>query len=464
MRISALLSCVVAILGIAGGLIYFSLATADDAVDSFSRNVTGGWGSAGVGGQYSIAGAAGDFVVDGAAGTIALPAAGVPHSAYLLGVSALNVDMTFRVQTDKPAAGGSQMAYLVARLGGNGSAYLGRLRLAADGSVRLQAVRELNATVSLMGAERVVPGAAHAPNSAIWLRGQVVGANPTIIRLKAWPDGQPEPSIWLYSVTDSAPDLQTAGALGLRTYLAPAATNAPVVFRIDDFRVTSVAPPSADQASDRFSRTVAGGWGSARLGGAYSLAGPPADFAVDGSVGRVTLSASNTARSAYLASVSALDIDISVRVRIDRPAAGGSPMAYLVARRGAGVETGYLGRLRLAADGSVRLQAVREISGTATLLGTEKVVPGVAATPDGAIWLRGQVVGTNPATIRLKAWADGRPEPAAWVYSVADSAPDLQAAGAVGLRAYLAPAATNVPVVFSFDDLLVTSVSSVDGP
>jgi hypothetical protein len=129
----------------------------------------------------------------------------------------------------------------VARYLDNGSAYLGRLRLATDGSIRLQAVQEDGHTSHLLGAEREVPELTNNANRAIWVRGQVVGVNPTTIRLKAWADGQPEPFIWTYSVADASPSQQAAGAVGLRAYLSSTATNAPVRFSFDELRVTNVA-------------------------------------------------------------------------------------------------------------------------------------------------------------------------------------------------------------------------------
>jgi hypothetical protein len=42
------------------------------------------------------------------------------------------------------------------------------------------------------------------------------------------------------------------------------------------------------------------------------------------------------------------------------------------------------------------------------------------------------------------------------MYSVTDSTASLQTAGAVGLRAFLTSGVTNAPVVFTFDDVLVT--------
>jgi hypothetical protein len=91
--------------------------------------------------------------------------------------------------------------------------------------------------------ETKVAGAIHAANSYVWVHAQIVGANPTTIRIKAWANGQPEPTTWLYSVNDSAASLQTAGSFGLAANLPISSTNAPVIFTFDDYRVSSPGTP-----------------------------------------------------------------------------------------------------------------------------------------------------------------------------------------------------------------------------
>src|SRR5205823_4284241 len=108
--------------------------------------------------------------------------------------------------------------------------------------------------------------------------------------------------------------------------------------------------------------------------------------------------------------------------------------------------------------GRVWLQAVRNLAWAGTLLGAEVGVPGLADTGNSYIWLRGQVVEANPTTIRMKAWADGQPEPTAWHYTATDSAAALQSAGTVGLRTFVSSLTSNAPVLFSFDDLQVSGV------
>lgn len=224
------------------------------ADDSFGRQATDGWGMAEVGGAYALESDSRpdvDYDVNGAAGTIAT-AAGAWHSAYLSSVSALDVDISMRVSADKVASGGYQFVYLVARQVSLGETYLGRMQFHPSGSVLLQAGRSTTSkTITMLGTE-VSTGLRQAANGFIWMRMQAVGANPTTIRLKAWNDGQAEPASWQYSVADATASLQSAGAIGLRTYISSAATNAPVVFSFDNFRATGLAsspPPSATPTS-----------------------------------------------------------------------------------------------------------------------------------------------------------------------------------------------------------------------
>ena len=168
--------------------------------------------------------------------------AGTTRAAVLPSVSAQDVDLVVRVQTDKVATGGPQYAYGVARRVSSNTEYRGQVRLLADGSVRLRASRVVAGTETLLGSDVVVSGLTHRPNTFIWLRMQVVGTNPTTIRLKGWADGQAEPATWQYTTTDSEASLQAAGAVGLRTYISSTTTNAPVLFTFDDLRVASVQP------------------------------------------------------------------------------------------------------------------------------------------------------------------------------------------------------------------------------
>jgi hypothetical protein len=75
----------------------------------------------------------------------------------------------------------------------------------------------------------------------------------------------------------------------------------------------------------------------------------------------------------------------------------------------------------------------------------------------GYIWIRAQVVGTNPTTINVKAWADGTTQPATWQFTATDSNAALQAPGSVGMRVYVSSSSSTPPVTFSFDDYSVVA-------
>ncbi|MBA2556134.1 MAG: hypothetical protein H0V12_02120 [Chloroflexi bacterium] len=208
-------------------------------------------------------------------------------------------------------------------------------------------------------------------------------------------------------------------------------------------------------ARDRFSRSVSSGWGTADLGGSYTHTGTRTAFGVNGSRGTISLSAGN-ARDALLTGVSARDVDMTVTVRADKPATGWGQVTSLTARR-VSSDTQYRGFLRVGPTGGVSVGAERT-AGTATRLGQDAVVPGLTASAGTVLRLRVQTVGANPTTVRVKAWAGGTAEPASWTFTATDSTPALQTAGMVGVRTYLSGSATNAPVRFSLDDLVVTAL------
>jgi hypothetical protein len=208
--------------------------------DSFGRTTSNGWGSAPTGGAYTISGTAANFSVAGGVGVMVAPNAGALRSA-LIGPSVADVDVSFSVAANKSAAGSHQFIYAVVRRNGNNE-YRVKLRFDANGNVYVGASRVVNNAETDIGSMLVVPGLTHPANAIIHFRAQVSGASPTTLKVRAWADGSAEPTTWTYSQTDSTASLQAAGALGLRTYIASATSNAPITFSFDDYRVTSIAP------------------------------------------------------------------------------------------------------------------------------------------------------------------------------------------------------------------------------
>jgi CSLREA domain-containing protein len=206
------------------------------AADAFGRTASNGWGNADVGGAYTLQGTLSNYGVSGGMGNITLPAANIGRSALLNEVSATEVDLRFRVKTEKVPTGGASFLYAVVRRNGTNE-YRPRLILNANGSVSVNASVLINGSESSLGTPVVVPGLTQAAGSFIWLRAQVTGTGTTTIRVKAWADGQAEPTGWLFTATNNAAAVQTAGSVGLRIFVSGSVNNAPITFGFDDYQV-----------------------------------------------------------------------------------------------------------------------------------------------------------------------------------------------------------------------------------
>jgi len=205
--------------------------------------------------------------------------------------------------------------------------------------------------------------------------------------------------------------------------------------------------------SDAFARTVNGGWGSADTGGKYTVQGTAADYGVASGKGTMTVTSAGDTRYALLNTPTARDIDIVFRVAVDKVASGGNYIVYAVARRNSTNE--YRPRIQFLSNGSVAVGASVVINNTETILGAWATVSGLTQSANGYIWVHAQVSGTSPTTIKVRAWADGTTEPGTWQYTATDSTAAVQAAGSLGLRLWVAKAATTAPITFSFDDYSV---------
>ncbi|GAA3687545.1 hypothetical protein GCM10023081_26080 [Arthrobacter ginkgonis] len=229
---------------------------------------------------------------------------------------------------------------------------------------------------------------------------------------------------------------------------APAApsTTISIAYCVGAFALAAseVAKLSGLLASDSFGRTVANGLGAAETGGAWTLSGTAANFAVNGGSARVTTPAGAT-RYAFLNGVSSQDTELSATVSFARPASGSLYFGVLGRRVGTAE---YGARAVVASGGSVQLQVRRS---TTTLRAI--TVPGLAFASGNRLRLRLQVVGASPTTIRAKVWKLGTPEPTTWQITTTDSTAGLQAAGTMGFYSYFSSGASPASLVVSVDDV-----------
>ncbi len=213
--------------------------------------------------------------------------------------------------------------------------------------------------------------------------------------------------------------------------------------------------PGSTVVSDTFGRSVSNGWGSAATGGSYALEGAGSSFSVDGATGKIQLANSGANRAALLSGVSARDVDMRFRVATNKRPTGGAAYAYGVVRRNSG--NSYRPKIIFNPNGSVAVHGGVVVNDRESSIAPSVLVPGLTHSAGGFIWLRAQVAGANPSTIKVKAWAAGQPEPSGWHFAATNSTSAVQGPGGTGLRAYMSGSVTNAPLVFSFDDLAVTS-------
>jgi hypothetical protein len=208
--------------------------------------------------------------------------------------------------------------------------------------------------------------------------------------------------------------------------------------------VNSVTPT----VLDRFARTVAGGWGTAETGQAWTATGgAPADFEVGGGVAQHTISTKNVYRITSLNSVALADVDLMVSARLPSTPAGDGIYTYYLARANIATGVFYFARLFFQTNGRVELSLRRRTPAEVALAASPVLLPFVAGK---SYRLRFQVLGS---TLRAKAWVLPDVEPADWHVTAVDTT--IAAAGAVGLRTFAPTANTNTSPLVVFDDVAV---------
>ncbi|PWW21405.1 PKD repeat protein [Geodermatophilus normandii] len=208
-------------------------------------------------------------------------------------------------------------------------------------------------------------------------------------------------------------------------------------------------PGTQPLAADAFERQVTGGWGTADTGGPWAVAGPVANASVTGGAGQLSVPAGQTS-SAALAQFSRQDVAVQVALTLPQAPTGGGAYVGLAARS-VGL-TDYRVKMRFRADGQVEVMLVRTVNDVDTILGGY-LLPG-GYRPGSSLTVRFEAAGTGTTTLRVKAWATGTAEPAAWALVRTDDAAVLQRAGTVLLDTYVSSSATAATAV-RFDQLWV---------
>ena len=266
------------------------------------------------------------------------------------------------------------------------------------------------------------------------------------------PDGTIASTAWTFGDTNNG-----TGDTTSHTYTAAGSYPVTVTVTDNNGAMTTAAGTvviTDTYASDLFERTVAGGLGTADVGGPWTISGTAANFSVSGGTGRIlgTVSAN---RAGYVTGVHQTDLDTRADLSLDSAATGGGTYVSVISRR---VSSGndYRLKLRYTASGAITAYLTRTVGGTETVLSSTNVT-GLTVAPEDVLSVRFQVTGTNPTTLRAKVWRQGAAEPATWLLTNTDSTAALAAPGDIGILHYVSGSWTGAAPTVAIDNLSTTS-------
>ena len=268
-------------------------------------------------------------------------------------------------------------------------------------------------------------------------------------------DGQVQSYAWDFgdSVTGAGVTAQhTYAAAGTYTVRLTVTDDAGATNTVSrDVTVTAPKPPAVQPiAADAFERSVAVGLGSADTGGAWTVTGWTGSASVSGGKGHLQVSKAGGRATASLDGIAAQDVAVQATVALPQMPTGGGLYVSVLGRKSG--TNDYRAVLKVTATGGVTLGLSREVAGVETKLRTV-TVPGLTYTPGTLVTVRFDLAGSGTTVLNAKAWLAGSAEPAAWLVTSSDSAPELQGPGGIGLDAYVSGSSTAVPVIVDVDDL-----------
>ena len=267
------------------------------------------------------------------------------------------------------------------------------------------------------------------------------------------PDGTVSSYAWAFGDGTTG-----TGANPTHTYADPGTYDVTLTVTDDDGATASATQQvsvTAQQvvAADQFERSLVNTWGSADVGGPWTVSTSNGVSSVSGGKGRSVMAAAGRGPVSTLDSVNVRDVDISFEYSLDKVPAGTNAQVdhtVYVRRASAG---DYRAMVRVRSSGAVSAFFVRNLAGSGTSgVGGQVTVPGLTYAAGDTLNVRVRASGASPTNLLLKVWRLGAAEPVAWTVSRTDTTSALQGPGSIGLLSYLSPSATNAPVQARHDN------------
>lgn len=229
---------------------------------------------------------------------------------------------------------------------------------------------------------------------------------------------------------------------------------------------TTVVLP-AIYAVDLFDRSVTGGtggsrsWGSANIGGAWSLESNPSNSSdnsvgVSSDKGNAIINTAGTEVRLNLSSVSVLDFNMLAKIELAALPTASSAQITLSGRRVD--DSNYYQTMVLISTTQVTIELGSVKSGTFAAIGStvdRTTAFGGLPTAGGQFWIRFSVVG---GALYTRIWKDGTTEPTTWSHQGTDTGTVIGSAGGVGIKTRAGGTYTVLPQTTRFDHLQVLGV------
>jgi hypothetical protein len=204
--------------------------------------------------------------------------------------------------------------------------------------------------------------------------------------------------------------------------------------------------------SDQFGRTVASGFGTADVGGPWSVSSTARTKVTGGQGVIYGFTGANQDVQAWIPTTATnMEVVGLVQLNASNPV-GGNYQARLVARAQTDARNGYVARIAHTPAGALTWTLARVANaggtGSATLAQGTLLSSGAAGS---RWWIRLRTSGT---TIQARFWRDGTAEPATWTATATDS---FWTSGRAALGAFAASGISAPFPQLLFDDFLATA-------
>lgn len=228
-------------------------------VDTFTRVVAAGFGSADFGGAYTTSGgAAADYSVTGTRGQFTMTSVNVSRSVFIDGPT-LESDQTISLFPGVVALGAPILMGLIARRTAATDFYRAEVQFGLAGAANLLLRKVVGGVTTILAT--VPMDFTYGAGSQVLLRFRLTDS---LLQAKAWLSTVAEPTAWAASVFDNS--LITAGSTGIRVNLEMGNTNVlNVVLQVDDYTVC--------EPFDRIRRVYPDGSTALLRGSPFNLSG-----------------------------------------------------------------------------------------------------------------------------------------------------------------------------------------------